>query len=336
MSDSKTLDTFNAASAEAAVTGVLSDFSLPLRATYHPLGFTVEIATNSDEVLAAAEESWGAFQKNFHDRPVRLEIGVIGDGSRDCPPAPGCRARGHLLTTIADAENFSVCDLSQGYAFGWLTQSAVADRAYLRYYFLEGTVLTLLEYQYMTPIHGACVQLAGQGVLLCGESGAGKSSLAFACARSGWKFLSDDGSAVVRNREGRIVVGNPHQMRFRESAIALFPELKDQRVTPRATGKMAIELATATLPEIATITECQVDYIVFLNRREPAAPSLLPLPKEIAMEYFEQCICFGEDEVRQAQRASIHNLLTARVFEMRYRDLDWAVERLATLVEKGI
>lgn len=336
MSDSEVLETFNAAGTSSHPDPVLSNFSLPLRAAYYPLGFTVEIATNCGEVLAAAQESWGSFQKGFSEPAARLEIGVTADGPIGCPPAPDCRSRANLLTTIADADNFSICDLSRGFAFAWLTRAAAENRAYLRYYFLEAAVLTLLEHAYLTPIHAACVHVGGRGVLLCGESGAGKSSLAFACARAGWKFLSDDSSAIVRKRKGRMIVGNPHQMRFRESAIELFPELRDQRVTPRATGKMAIELATATLPEIATLTQCEIDYIVFLNRRQPAPPGLLDLPKEIALQYFEQCICFGEREVRIAQSASIHNLLEAKVFEMRYRDLDWAVERLATLVQEGM
>jgi hypothetical protein len=335
MSDTLILDTTNTAGAVNPADPVLSYFRLPLRGAYYPLGFALEIATNSSEVLAAAEESWGGFHQKFSELPLRLEIGVMADGSRDCPPPPGCRSRGNLLTIVADAGNFCVCDLSRGFAFAWLTQSAAADRAYLRYYFLEAAVSTLLEALYLTPLHAACVQNGGRGVLLCGESGAGKSSLAFACARNGWTFLSDDSSAIIRKRRGRVVVGNPCQMRFRESAVELFPELKKQRVTPRATGKMAIELATAILPEIATQAECQVDYIVFLNRREPAPPSFLSVPKEIAWQYFQQYMCFGEDEVHQAQTASIHDLLTAKVFEMRYQDLDWAVERLGMLVREG-
>jgi hypothetical protein len=335
MSDTLILDTTNTAGAVNPADPVLSYFRLPLRGAYYPLGFALEIATNSSEVLAAAEESWGGFHQKFSELPLRLEIGVMADGSRDCPPPPGCRSRGNLLTIVADAGNFCVCDLSRGFAFAWLTQSAAADRAYLRYYFLEAAVSTLLEALYLTPLHAACVQNGGRGVLLCGESGAGKSSLAFACARNGWTFLSDDSSAIIRKRRGRVVVGNPCQMRFRESAVELFPELKEQRVTPRATGKMAIELATAILPEIATQAECQVDYIVFLNRREPAPPSFLSVPKEIAWQYFQQYMCFGEDEVHQAQTASIHDLLTTKVFEMRYQDLDWAVERLGMLVREG-
>jgi hypothetical protein len=335
MSDTLILDTINTAGAVNPADPVLSYFRLPLRGAYYPLGFALEIATNSSEVLAAAEESWGGFHQKFSELPLRLEIGVMADGSRDCPPPPGCRSRGNLLTIVADAGNFCVCDLSRGFAFAWLTQSAAADRAYLRYYFMEAAVSTLLEALYLTPLHAACVQNGGRGVLLCGESGAGKSSLAFACARNGWTFLSDDSSAIIRKRRGRVVVGNPCQMRFRESAVELFPELKEQRVTPRATGKMAIELATAILPEIATQAECQVDYIVFLNRREPAPPSFLSVPKEIAWQYFQQYMCFGEDEVHQAQTASIHDLLTTKVFEMRYQDLDWAVERLGMLVREG-
>ncbi len=337
MSNSEVLETFNTDGSDThpALDPVLSDFSLPLRGIYYPLGFAVEIVTNSSEVLAAAEESWGRFQQVFWEPPVRIEVGVMADDFYECPPVPRCRARGTLMANVANPRNFSVCDMRSGFAFAWLTPAVAENRAYLRYYFLEAAALTLLDCLYLTPLHAACVEIAGQGVLLCGESGAGKSSLAFACARNGWKFLSDDGSAIVRKRKGRVVVGNPHQMRFRESAIKLFPELKDQRVTPRATGKMAIELATSMLPEIKTITECQIDYIVFLNRRGPAPSGLLSLPEEIASQYFEQYIAFGEEKIRRAQSASIQNLLTARVFEMRYQDLDWAVARLEALVQEG-
>jgi hypothetical protein len=314
MSDSELMETTNEVETLAQLDPVLSDFSLPLRGIYYPLGFAVEISTNSAEVLVAAEESWGHFRKIFSESPVRIDVGVIADDSKECPPAPGCRARGNLLTTIADAKNYVVSDLNRGFAFAWLTQAAVEHRAYLRYYFLEATALTLLDALYLTPLHAACVEIESQGVLLCGESGAGKSSLAFACARKGWKYLSDDSSAMVRKRKGRVVVGNPHQMRFRESAIELFPELREQRVTPRFTGKMAIELATSTLPE---------------------PPSLRPLPKGIASQYFQQCIFLGDTEAQQAQKSSLNNLLTASVFEMRYRDLDWAVQRIETLVQEG-
>jgi hypothetical protein len=311
---------------------LLYNFELPLEAVYHPLGFSVEIATNSREVLEGAEESWGDFRKVFSEPPVQLRMGVLAGGPAECPRAPVCRGHRNLVTQIADPENFAVCDMRQGFAFAWLTQATVKNRAYLRYHFLEETTWNLLQALYLTPIHGACVRLAGRGVLLCGDSGAGKSSLAFACARRGWTFLADDSSCLVRCRPGRVVTGNPYQMRFDESAIELFRELKDQRLTPRATGEMAIELATASMPEITTTSECSVDYIVFLNRGKPEPPGLVPFPRNIALQWFEQFLCYGEKEVVCAQKISLRNLLTARIFEMRYSDLDTAVKLLEGLV----
>lgn len=314
---------------------VLADFEMPLHGVYHPLGFTVEIATNCPEVLAGAQESWGHFHKIFHEPAVTIRVGVTEGGSEICPAAPVCRAQRHLLTRVADERNYAVSDMSQGFAFSWLTQAVVKNRAYLRYHFLEGMAWDLLDSLYLTSIHAACVSKQGQGILLCGDSGAGKSSLSFACARSGWAFLSDDSTCLVRTRAGRVVVGNPYQIRFRQSAMDLFPELRDQRLTLRATGELALEIPTANLKTIKTASQCNVDHIVFLNRGTADPPNLLPYPKDKALKKFEQVVCFGERETRDAQRASLRNLLEADVFEMRYTDMDSALSLLDSLVCNG-
>jgi len=313
---------------------LLCDFELPLQSTHYHLGFPLEIVTNSSQVLAAAEESWGNFRRVFSEPPVQIRIGVC-EGGLSCPPPPVCRSQRNLLIHVADRENFVVSDMRCGFAFGWLTKATVRSGAYLRYHFLEGVAWSLLEHLYLTSIHAACVALEGRGVLLCGDSGAGKSSLAYACARRGWTFLSDDSSCLVRKRHGRVVTGNPHSMRFRESAAELFPELTNQRVTRRLSGDMAIELPTASVPGIKISSECPVDYIVFLNRMEPDPSGLSHFPKGRALEWFEQVICYGEEDVRVAQRASLQNLLAAHVLELRYSDLATAVSHLETLVLRG-
>ena len=314
---------------------LLYDFELPLRATFNLVGFPIEIFTNSPEVLAAAEESWGMFRSVFPDAPVQIRIGVLPGTSDECPPPVTVRGQRNLITQIANSENFMMLDTRQGFAFGWLTHAAVNNRAYLRYHFLEGTAWILLESRYLTCVHGACVEFDGHGVLLCGDSGAGKSTLSYVCAQNGWKFLSDDCSCLVQKRTGRIVTGNAYQMRFRESAIQLFPELIDERVNPRAAGELAIELPTAAHQQIAIISECRVDYIVFLNRVDPTPEGLFPFSKSIAFQWFQQVVCYGEKRVRDAHYASLRNLLSADVFEMRYSQMDSALRLLKMLVRQG-
>ncbi len=55
---------------------VRSMTELPLRALYFPLGFALEIHTNSPAVLAAAKQSWGLFQPKFSYPPLTLRLGV--------------------------------------------------------------------------------------------------------------------------------------------------------------------------------------------------------------------------------------------------------------------
>jgi HPr Serine kinase C-terminal domain len=312
---------------------LLRKVPLPLRAVFYPMGFPVEVVTNSVGVLAAAEESWGHFTQVFSEPTVELRFGVMDGSPSECPPEVTYRAHRNLRSMIADQDSFCLCDLTQGFAFGWLSRSAVEHRNYLRYYFLEAAAsFFLIDSPRVTLIHAACVKMAGHGVLLCGDSGAGKSSLAFACARAGWTYLSDDLVLLVQGGEDHIVVGNPHMFRFRDSAADLFPELKGERVTPHTVSKPTIEFPSDRLPEITIADKCSVSYIVFLNRRDPDKPGLVPYSRDIALQWFEQGI--DDNELRESRFAAIQKLLTVGILELRYSDLDCAVEELEELVLK--
>ena len=308
------------------------DFSLPLRAVFHPLGFAVEIATNSSAVLEAAEENWRSFDPVFTAAPVELRIAVLDVQAIECPPPPTCRGQRNLVMFVASPHDFAVCDLTTGFASCWLSASTVENGAYLRYHFLDAMALLLIEALYLTPIHAACVAFQGRGLLLCGDSGAGKSSLSFACARRGWTFVSDDASFLVRGGKHNVVVGDPSHLHFRESATELFADLKSHSLAPRINGEIAIELATVKMPQMSTASQAPIASLVFLNRQTSGPASLRPFSKERASAVLEQVICYGERHIRDAQKFSLHDLLRAGALELRYSDLDSAVSCLEALV----
>jgi hypothetical protein len=318
----------------AADDPLFSDRELPLHRRFYPLGFALEITTNSDEVMAAAQESWGYFREAMAEPPVHLRVVVVEGGQRGCPPEVKLRAQQNLVVRVADAENFSISNMAEGFASCWLTREFVENRGYLRFHFLEGMGWDLLDPRYLTSIHAACVQYGNKGVLLCGDSGAGKSSLAYACARRGWAFLSDDSTSLIRKGNHRVVLGNPFQVRFRDSAVELFPELRDRKITRRVNGKLSIEVLTASISGVETVSQSTADYIVFLKRGKPGAPRLVPFPKETALRWFEQVIFFGDKALREAQRATLRNLLRTETFELHYDDLDSAVATLEAMVDQ--
>jgi hypothetical protein len=304
---------------------------MPLTAIYYPLGFPLVLSTNSDGVLQAAEESWGGFVQQFSTPALQLNVGVLDGDSTACPANPTFRAQRNLIVGISDHNTFCVSDVVQGFSFVWLTRAVLSHRSYLQYHYLDATALSHIANRYTAPIHAACVELDGRAVLLCGESGAGKSSLAFACARAGWTYITDDASFLLNDQNDRQVVGNCRLVRLRPSAMQLFAPMPDNPVTQRGEGKPSIEIDTSTIPDIKRSVTSNVDHIVFLNRTDESPHELSQLPKEKARRYMHQSLC-GLEELRVSQIASVERLLTAQIHEIHYRDLNRAVDLLTRLV----
>ncbi len=301
---------------------------------FYPLGFPTELRTNSTEILAQARSLWSIFEKQFDTEPIYVDVHVVESDSTECPPTPVCRIMYPLLISVADANNYSIVHLDRNRTQITISRAAEKHRSYLAYFFLGYAPHNHIESRYLTPVHAGCVAHTGRGVLLCGDSGAGKSSLSYACARAGWTYVSDDASSLVNDSIDRLIIGNCHQVRFRPSAAELFPELNGLEITPRAAGKPSIELPTAPMPGITCASTAQVDFLVFLNRRVSGPSELVPYRKEVA-RYFMRQVLFGTTESLAAQYAALERLLTAEVFELRYSDLGWAVHRLETLVREG-
>lgn len=312
---------------------ILAHARLDHHAMFYPLGFPVSVLTNSVSVLDAAREGWGKFEHQFDTTPICLKIAVAEDESRVCPPTPVCRMRGHMITNVADDGNLAVTDLSRLFSAIWVTEAAVRHSDYFRYFFLDSTALGCVSSVHATAIHAGCVALGDEGVLLCGDSGAGKTTLSYACARAGWTYVTDDGSYLVHGAD-RLIAGNCHQARFRPSAEALFPQLRGREAMRRAgVGKPSIELPIEADGAIQTAPKARARYLVFLARNT-GMEELAPFPRAVARMFLWQTVqCVPFDTGRHLQK--IDELLELKTFELRYNSLDWAVERLERLVREG-
>jgi len=303
--------------------------------TFFPLGFPLQIRTNSEKVLDAARQSWGCFRKLHSDAPLLITLIVDESLRSSLPPIPTSRIERHLLTILADAANFIVSDLNKGQAWGQVSSALLQSLQHLRYYFLEAAALSMIATLRAVALHAACVAWRGRGILLCGESGAGKSSLAFACARSGWDYISDDASYLLLKDYGRTAIGNSHHIRFRDSAPQLFPELVGRSITQRVAGKPSIEVPTSELPGITRADSARIDYIVFLNRDSQLSPAFLLLPVENARNYFHRFLLMPPNRCSPVVGA-LERLLRVPQFELNYTNLDCGVEQMQQLIEEAL
>jgi hypothetical protein len=295
-----------------------------------PLGFPTSIKSNEPSVIRAAEESWGAFHQKVHFAPIEVRLVISDVLSRRRPSIPSFRAQSNLLMLVADKDNFGCCDLATGFGFASLTKAATTHRDYLRYHFLEAMVYTLLDTQRMRTIHAACVEFQGHGVLLLGESGAGKSSLAYAATRRGWTYLCDDGTSLILHKTGRTVVGNPQTIRFRPSALTLFPEIKGRSKVRN--GKPTIEIRTELLHQFKITHESTVDLLVFLNRSETTIPRARTVSSQDVFRRLSKDAFPVELSVNEERSRAVERLLSADAIELDYQDFNLALDLLESVI----
>jgi hypothetical protein len=308
---------------------------LPLKRVLYPYGFALQVSTNSKCVIDLADEMWGYFEARFPNDPIQVNIEVVDYGPCELPLEPVFTLRDGLMINISDSVNMSVGDLRRGTTHITLSPGAVRSPLWMQYFLVGSAPLCHIAGRYALPVHAGCVAWRGRGILLCGESGDGKSTLSFACARAGWTYITDDAAYFVHGRDSCLAIGNCHQIRFRPSAATLFPEIEGREITPRAAGKPSIEIPISSFPEIISSPEAHIKNIVFLNRRDRRPPSLSRYDKNMAREFLRASMFGTADGMSQHEETMERILGEVDVWEMHYANLDWAIERLQRLALEG-
>lgn len=317
---------------------LLTRVPLEHEAMFYPYGFPVRIRSNSVTTLEAADRSWSTYRHRHDHAPLDIRLALSKSGSPGCVEPPAFRSQGHLLSIVADRENFASLDLNAGFAFGWATEATARNQEYFRQCLLDVMIYPLLEVRHLITLHAACVMYRGKGILLAGDSGAGKSSLSYACARRGWTFVSDDASAFQRNAPFPKVIGHPQKFRFREPVGELFPEFRDLKSTLRAYGKPTIEVRTQTIDHIKGAEESPVNAIVFLNRPayESGPPVLLPVSRAEAWNRLSFSVWAVQMPAFEERLAALDRLLAVPIYELRYAEFGPAIDLLERISEEHL
>jgi hypothetical protein len=135
---------------------------------------------------------------------------------------------------------------------------------------------------------------------------------------------------VVRGSDNRTVIGRPYEIRFRESARRLYPELSRFPPVVRPNGKTDLEIDTAELG-IPIALHSSARHIVFIERSD--VTRLEKDSTEYAMQKLEKTICYGTDQTRMEQRETLSRFAELPVWRLYYSGSDQAERTLALLLD---
>lgn len=245
---------------------------------FEHLGFRFEVHANSGDTFAFASQVLGPAVEAGEAPDFTLNLIVINEES----PEGRRRIYSHLhagqfVIHVAPSSAVAVPETR--------SVTAYLNPQDLQTPFIAGRCLVERAVQHLTlldrrryALHAAAVALDDRALALLGESGTGKSTLAYTAARNGFAYLSDDLlSRPIGEGSGRIY-GNSNLLYLERDAVERFPEL------PPPTGR--IPELRVHMPDLqptpALVREATLAGFVVLKR--DTKPELRPLAAQTVID----------------------------------------------------
>jgi len=166
------------------------------------LGADFRFFTDNAVLLRLLQDTFGRLPRHrLRGSVPRLELRLVSTATRKSQrsvlAAPRYEAGAGLLCATLDADNYAALSPATRSGLVAISREQLQRPYCVRGELLEFAVSTLAaRSQGLVPLHAACVAKKGRALLLMGESGAGKTTLAAQCLVGGFEFLSEDSSFV--------------------------------------------------------------------------------------------------------------------------------------------
>lgn len=246
---------------------IFSEVQMPSTQTawFKPMGFSLKVISNCQAVLEAAQTSFGQFGPSqpvaCPDFTFRLFEHDLDEGQLR-PPV--FRLDGPRLYQTSGRDATLVADLGQGLAWGYFSPTTLANHSYFRWHFLELAFFMMLEARGLMGVHGAALAKNGKALLLRAQSGGGKTTLAYAGARSRYQALAED--VVWLDGQRQMWWGMPWSFHLLPDAKNLFPELAAYKPVLQTNDEMKLEVNLETIRPGSTTVSAQPQAVLFVER----------------------------------------------------------------------
>jgi hypothetical protein len=251
-------------------------------------GAACNLQTNSPD-LAAVLELLSISSDTTLPGEFSMRI-VVDDSSNAILGEPHFRGLHHVVIASFGSANVFVFDILRR-----TLSASVSGRVARDYYFWKEKLIPLTlgilgAAIGLVPVHCACLESQGDGLLIAGVSGAGKSTLSVALADGGFNYVSDDWTYISTRRMGIVAHGTSAPVKLLPDAIKHFQALRGHSLQTSMNGELAYEVDIASTFGAHVERECEPRWFVFLERMQRSGSEFEPISSAEAKSYVHSSV----------------------------------------------
>lgn len=257
------------------------------------LGGRFRFESNSRELLRLVDSAYAGLPRHRLSAAVpALRVGLLlshrgqpRPRHRLGPPPLDLLSTAGFLGGATRSSDFVIVAPQERAALVVVSPKMLRFPYHTRYELIEFAVFTLAtRAQGLVPLHAACVGRGGQGILLMGSSGAGKSTVALQCLLQGLDFVSED--AVFVEPDTLRATGIANFLHVRADSLRWIERdgdaapIRNSPVIRRRTGVEKFELDLRHGGYRLAASPLRIGAVVFLSAQKSHDGALLrPLLK---------------------------------------------------------
>jgi hypothetical protein len=256
------------------------------RRSLHLLGALFQFESNSVQLLRLVERAFAGLPRHRLGAGtprlrVRLQLAPSQPRKPAAEPPPLKTWSGPgFLCGAMDQSNLAVIVPARSSALVVVSRDMLRHPYHARYELIEFAVYVLASRaQGLVPLHAAAVGRRGRAVLLMGDSGAGKSTIALHCLLQGLAMVSEDGVFVAPGQ--LLATGIASFLHLRPGGLRLLRRhesagrIRGSPIIRRRSGAEKHELDLRRTGYRLAPAALRIAAVVFLSKRSASDDRLL-------------------------------------------------------------
>lgn len=265
----------------------LNGIELHLEKELRIAGVQCFLRSNSTRVMS----SLASWRFDSEDAPAgNFEMNILEDPALPSSMRYQPRFRGlhHLVLADFGARDTFILDVSRRAVNAVICSATAADDFFWNTTLLPLCVGVLGAALGCIPVHSACLDLDGQGLMIPAASTAGKSTLCAALSQRGFAVVSDGWAYITNGGNGVRAHGISPRIKLLPNATSQFPELHGRVPSKTSNGEIAFDVDPVETFGARVCRQTTPKWLLFIERTQTRQCDFQPLDPAAARRFFEE------------------------------------------------